>query len=683
VKRTSSSSTAGEFIMLGGVIIILLVMILPLPSFLLDIFLTFSIAFSLAVLMVAMYTSKPLEFSVFPPLLLLVTLGRLALNVASTRLILLEGFAGDVIQTFGKFVVGGNFFVGIVVFLILVLIQFVVITNGAGRVAEVAARFTLDAMPGKQMSIDADLSAGSINQDEAQARRKEIEREADFYGSMDGAAKFVKGDAIASLVITGINLLGGFAVGVFQNGMPLMEAIQKYSILTIGDGLAGQISALLVSTATGLIVTRAASESHLGANVAAEFLLQPVTLNRLGWVLCGFALIPGLPRMPFLVMGVSSIALSKRLEKVATEATQSGEEEASEQPSSDEPEDVTTLLELEPVELAIGYALVPLVDKASDGELLERVVGVRRSLARELGIVVPPIRIRDNLALRPGEYEVKFYGEAVASGEIYPGRFLAMTSGDDLDIPGILGKDPAFGLPALWVEEQYREQAEIEGVIVVDAASVIATHLSETLKSKASDLLGRDDVQTLLDRLKSSHPKLVSAAIPDGAALTKLRRVLINLLQESVSIRDLRKVVETMADYVDQDIDVGILTEKVREGLGRTLVADYVGPEKNLGVAALSPAAEDLVARALPGGDGLGPEQIRGLITAISEAANVASMKGFQPAVIASQRIRPLVRRIVERSLPHLRVFSYEELPNDVILETVHVVRPALPAHAG
>ena len=353
-----------------------------------------------------------------------------------------------------------------------------------------------------------------------------------------------------------------------------------------------------------------------------------------------------------------------------------------EEPVSEEPEDVANLLDLEPVELAIGYALVPLVDKASDGELLERVVGVRRSLARDLGVVVPPIRIRDNLALRPGEYEIKFYGQAVASGEIYPGRFLAMTSGEGFDVPGILGKDPAFGLPALWVEERYREQAELEGVVVVDGASVIATHLSETLKCKAGDLLGRDDVQSLLDRLKTSHPKLVAQAVSDASALTKLRAVLINLLKESVSIRDLRSVVETMADFADNDIDVGSLTEKAREGLGRTLVADYLGHENNLGVAALSPAVEDLVGRALPGGDGLGSEDIRAIIQAVSEGANVASMKGFQPALICSQRVRPLVRRIMERSLPHLRVFSYEELPNDVILETLHLVNVARPAGA-
>ena len=674
MKSASKNPWTGEVLMLGGIIAILLVLVLPLPSFLLDIFLAFSIAFSLAILMIAMYTAKPLEFSVFPPLLLVVTLGRLALNVASTRLILLEGYAGEVVQTFGRFVVAGNFVVGIVVFLILILIQFVVITNGAGRVAEVGARFTLDAMPGKQMSIDADLSAGSITQEEAQARRRDIEREADFYGSMDGAAKFVKGDAIASLVITAINLVGGFLIGVFQEDLLMLEAIQRYSVLTIGDGLVGQISALLVSTATGLIVTRAASDGHLGDEVTKEFLIQPKTLNRLGWVLCGFAVIPGMPKLPFVVLGGSAILVSRRLYQLAAIKPKEPVEEGDEATDSDFPEDVGSLLDLEPVELSIGYALVPLVDKEAEGELLERVVGVRRSLAKELGVVVPPVRIRDSLALRPGEYEFKVYGESVATGEIYPGRLLAMTSGQDAGIPGIVVKEPAFGLPALWLEEQYREEAELEGLVVVDPASVVATHLSEVLKKHAGELLGRDEVQSLLDRLKATHPKLVEEVVPNTVSVTRLRRVLVALLAESVSIRDLRRIVETMADHSDVEINLETLVEKVREGLGRTLLADYLGPENSLPVAALSPAAEDLVAQALPGGKGIDANSIKDLIAKITEGINTTSSRGYQPALIASQRIRPLVRKIVERSLPHLKVISYEELPGDVVLETLYLV---------
>lgn len=673
VKATVKNPWGGEVLMLGGIIAILLVLVLPLPSFLLDIFLAFSIAFSLAILMIAMYTSKPLEFSVFPPLLLVVTLGRLALNVASTRLILLEGYAGEVVQTFGRFVVAGNFVVGIVVFLILILIQFVVITNGAGRVAEVGARFTLDAMPGKQMSIDADLSAGSITQEEAQARRKDIEREADFYGSMDGAAKFVKGDAIASLVITAINLVGGFLIGVFQEDLMMVEAIERYSVLTIGDGLVGQISALLVSTATGLIVTRAASDGHLGDEVTKEFLIQPKTLNRLGWVLLGFAIIPGMPKIPFVALGGSAILVSRRLTRLA--AIKPPVEEEEEASDSDFPEDVGTLLDLEPVELSIGYALVPLVDKEAEGELLERVVGVRRSLAKELGVVIPPVRIRDSLALRPGEYEFKVYGESVATGEIYPGRLLAMTSGQDAEIPGIVVKEPAFGLPALWLEERYREEAELEGLVVVDPASVVATHLSEVLKKHAGELLGRDEVQSLLQRLKASHPKLVEEVVPSTVSVTRLRRVLVALLAEGVSIRDLRRIVETMADHSDTEMNLETLVEKVREGLGRTLLADFLGPENSLPVAALSPAAEDLVAQALPGGKGIDATSIKDLITNITEGINATSSRGYQPALIASQRIRPLVRKIVERSLPHLKVISYEELPGDVVLETLYLVK--------
>ncbi|MGE0493514.1 MAG: flagellar biosynthesis protein FlhA [Vulcanimicrobiota bacterium] len=668
--KRQGAAIASEFLMLGGMIGILLVMVLPLPSVLLDVFLTFSIAFSLAILMVAMYTRKPLEFSVFPPLLLLVTLGRLALNVASTRLILLEGFAGDVIATFGRFVVGGNYVVGIVIFLILVLIQFVVITNGAGRVAEVAARFTLDALPGKQMSIDADLSAGLISQEDAQKRRREVEREADFYGAMDGAAKFVKGDAIASLVITSINILGGFCVGVFQKGMPLIDAVQRYTLLTIGDGLVGQISALLVSTATGLIVTRAASESHLGADLTREVLVQPTTLNRIGWLLGGFALIPGMPKAPFLLLGTAAVLTARRLQATTVEEQAPAPDPVGE----DGPEDVRQLLDLEPVELAIGYALVPLVDGAAGGELLERVVGVRRSLATDLGIVVPPIRIRDDLELRPGQYQFRLYGQSIADGEVYPNRLLAMASQQETTVKGIAVREPAFGLPALWIPEQTKEQAEMEGLMVVDPASVVATHLSEILKKHACELIGREDVQALLDRLKALYPKLVSEVIPSMLSVTELRKVLRNLLSESISIRDLRLILETLADHIDNDRDPAWLTEKVRESLSRALLSDYLGPDKHLPVAALSPALEEVIGRVLPGGPGLDPDTLRRIITLLSEGAGQVAARGHHPTIITSQRVRPLVRRMVERAIPGLTVFSYEELPKDISLDTVAVV---------
>lgn len=673
--KAPDAPVASEFIMLGSLIMILLVMVLPLPSVMLDVLLTFSIAFSLAVLLVAMYTRKPVEFSVFPPLLLLVTLGRLALNVASTRLILLDGFAGDVIETFGKFVVGGNFVVGLIIFLILILIQFVVITNGAGRVAEVAARFTLDAMPGKQMSIDADLASGAITQEEAQARRREIEREADFYGAMDGAAKFVKGDAIASVVITSINVVGGFFVGVFQRGLPLMEAVERYSILTIGDGLVGQISALLVSTATGLIVTRAASESHLGAEVSREILVQPQTINRIGWILCGFALVPGLPKIPFLVLGGVAIHTSRKLraQELAADIA------PPEAPAEDGPEDVGQFLELEPVELAIGYALVALVDKQADGELLERVVGVRRSLAKQMGVIVPPIRIRDDLSLRPGQYEIRFYGEAVSEGEVYPGRYLAMAHGPEPDLPGLKVNEPAFGLPAVWIEATDRERAELEGAMVIDPASVIATHLSEGLKKHSGELLGRQEVQLLLERVRAHSPKLVDESVPSPVSLGLLRQVLVNLLREGVSIRDLRRILECCADHAGQCADASALTEKVREGLGRSLLGPHLSPGHKLVAAALSPNTEALVERVLPGGEGLAPEQLRSVIESINQGANQIVNRGHQPALVTSQRVRPLVKRMTERTLPLLPVFSYEELPREVVLETVALVETGEP----
>lgn len=662
-----------DLLFLGGIVGILLVMILPLPSIVLDLFLAFSIAFSLGVLLIAMYTHSPVEFSVFPPLLLVVTLGRLALNVASTRLILLEGYAGEVIQTFGRFVVGGNFVVGLVIFSILVLIQFVVITNGAGRVAEVAARFTLDALPGKQMSIDADMSAGAISKEEAQARRKEVEQESEFYGAMDGAAKFVKGDAIASVVITLINIFGGFFIGVFQKGLPWMESIERYTLLTIGDGLVGQISALLVSTATGLIVTRAASDAHLGEDLSRGLLFHPAALGRLGYLLLGFVLIPGMPKIPFLVLAAGAIWGSrKQAKRVEETALVKVEEETAVVDAG--PEDVGRLLPLEALELQIGYGLVKLVDEKQDGSLLTRVVGVRRTCATDLGIIVPPIRIRDDLSLKAGGYRLRLYGQTVGSGEVYPGRLLAMVAAEETDIPGISVKEPAFGLPALWIEEQQEDLAEIQGHTVVDPASVIATHLSEILKAKAGMLIGRDEIHELLGRVKEQHPKLVAEVVPEQVDLTKLRKVLRNLLDEGISIRDLRGILEALADHSANEADPAWLTEKVRETNSHVLLRELSGLSGTLQVVALSPALEEVVAELLPGGSGLGPQEIRSVMHRISEGLSTLVRTGAEPVVISSQRVRPLVRKILERAIPGLVVVCFEEIPRDLVLDTVAVV---------
>lgn len=664
-----------DLLLLGALVGILLLMMLPMPPVLLDLLLTYNIAFSLAILLVTIYAKKALDFAVFPSVLLIVTLARLALNVASTRLILLHGNAGQVITTFGQFVVGGNYIVGLIIFVILVLIQFVVITNGAGRVAEVAARFTLDAMPGKQMSIDADLAAGNITQEEAQARRQEIARESEFYGTMDGAGKFVKGDAIAAVIIMLVNVFGGLIIGVTQKGMPLLAAVQKYTLLTIGEGLVAQISALLVSTATGLIVTRAASQSNLGTDLTRQFVLDPLILKRIAALLMIFSLIPGLPKLPFWGLAGFLWLLSKSpaekpvSEKAATEEQQGGS-------STLLPEEMLPLLDLEPIELEIGYALVEFIDEAQGGDLLHRVVQIRKSCATELGVIVTPIRIRDNLQLRPGQYRLKIYGQIMGEGECMPRRYLAMSSGHETgkELDGIPVKEPVFGLPAVWISSAQREQAEIYGYTVVDPTSVIATHLSELLRKHAPELLGRQEVQQLIDHLKERCPKLVDDVIPGKVSMTQLRLVLQNLLRERVSIRDLRTILEHLADHSNGDGDPAWLTEKVREGLARNILQELLSEDQTLRTLALAPSVESALLQALPGGSGMDPRRLGLVATRIAKAASVMAGEGLTPVLLCSQKVRPLVRRLTQRPLPSLVVLSYEEIPADVTLETYSVV---------
>ncbi|MFN8613161.1 MAG: flagellar biosynthesis protein FlhA [Vulcanimicrobiota bacterium] len=664
-----------DLLLLGALVGILLLMMLPMPPVLLDLLLTYNIAFSLAILLVTIYAKKALDFAVFPSVLLIVTLARLALNVASTRLILLHGNAGQVITTFGQFVVGGNYVVGLIIFVILVLIQFVVITNGAGRVAEVAARFTLDAMPGKQMSIDADLAAGNITQEEAQARRQEIARESEFYGTMDGAGKFVKGDAIAAVIIMLVNVFGGLIIGVTQKGMPLLAAVQKYTLLTIGEGLVAQISALLVSTATGLIVTRAASQSNLGTDLTRQFVLDPLILKRIAVLLLIFSLIPGLPKLPFwglagfLWLLAKSPAEKPVAEKPAAEASPSGS-------ATLLPEEMLPLLDLEPIELEIGYALVEFIDESQGGDLLHRVVQIRKSCATELGVIVTPIRIRDNLQLRPGQYRLKIYGQIVGEGECMPRRYLAMSSGHETgkELDGIPVKEPVFGLPAVWISSAQREQAEIYGYTVVDPTSVIATHLSELLRKHAPELLGRQEVQQLIDHLKERCPKLVDDVIPAKVSMTQLRLVLQNLLRERVSIRDLRTILEHLADHSNGDGDPAWLTEKVREGLARNILQELLSEDQTLRTLALAPSVESALLQALPGGAGMDPRRLGLVATRIARAASVMAGEGLTPVLLCSQKVRPLVRRLTQRPLPSLVVLSYEEIPADVTLETYSVV---------
>ncbi len=581
-----------------------------------------------------------LQFSIFPSLLLITTLFRLALNVSSTRLILLQGYAGEIIRAFGNFVVGGNYVVGFVVFLILVVIQFIVITKGAERVAEVAARFTLDAMPGKQMSIDADLNAGLIDEKEARRRRAEIEREADFYGAMDGASKFVKGDAIAGLVITAINIIGGFAVGVGQRGMGLGEALQHYTLLTVGDGLVTQIPALLIATATGIIITRAASEANMGRDVSHQLLSEPRVLAIAAGVLVLFAVVPGLPTVPFLVLsllfGLLGYASSRRhQERQVQEMEKEAQREAEE---AKKPERVSALLKLDAIELEIGYSLIPLVDANQGGDLLDRITMIRRQIAIELGLVVPPIRIRDNMQLGPNAYVIKIKGIEVGRGELMPGHYLAMESGPvSKRVSGIETREPAFGLPALWIPEEAKEEAELAGYTVVDSPSIIATHLTEIIRSNAAELLGRQDVKKLLDELKEDHAALVDEVVPELLTVGEVQRVLQNLLREGVPIRDLVTILETLGDFAWATKDQIFLTEKVREALARQISKQYTNDQGYIPVITLDPAWEQEIADALQHTDrgltiALAPERVEAFYDGLSARWSGPRPPGTRPS---------------------------------------------------
>jgi len=646
-------------------------MIIPLPTVALDVLISVNIATALTILLVSMYITEPLQFSVFPSLLLIVTLFRLGLNVSATRLILLQANAGQVIESFGAFVVGGNYIVGIVVFLILMVIQFVVITNGAGRVAEVAARFTLDAMPGKQMSIDADLNAGIINDEQARERRRLIERQADFYGAMDGASKFVKGDAIAAVLIVFVNILGGFGVGVMQLGMPLTDALKTYTLLTVGDGLVSQIPALLISTATGIIVTRAASEANLGHDVASELLSNPRALALGGGVLLLLGLIPGLPKLPFFLVGgvlLGGAYLMRRQQQAAVAVV--AKEEAAEAPK--EAENVMDLLQVDPMELEIGYGLIPLVDKSRGGNLLQRISLIRRQLALELGIVLPTIRVRDNLQLRPNAYCIKLRGVEIARGELLMNHFLAMNPGGaEGDLNGTPTTEPAFGLPAEWIPAAARERAEMLGYTVVDPASVLTTHLTEVIKVHAPSILGRQATQGLIDNLKREHPALVEELIPNLLSLGEVQKVLQNLLRERVSIRDLVTILETLADRARTTRDTDLLSEHVRHALQRTITYQYKDENNVLHALMLSPHLEETLSASLQPteqGVALTLDHATGqrLLQRLAREAEKMAAQGFQPVVLCSSRIRLPLKRFTERSLHSLAVLAYGEIPPQI-----------------
>ncbi|MFN0071908.1 MAG: flagellar biosynthesis protein FlhA, partial [Chloroflexota bacterium] len=588
-----------DIVLALGIAMIVGMMIVPLPEALLDILIVVNISAALVMLLVSMYINEPLEFSAFPSLLLIATLFRLALNISASRLILLHGHAGSVIESFGQYVIGGNYVVGVVIFLILIIIQFVVITNGAGRVAEVAARFTLDAMPGKQMAIDAELNAGAIDDATARARRKAIEGEADFYGAMDGASKFVKGDAIAGIIIIIVNILGGLVIGVFQLGMPVIQALQNYTILTVGDGLVSQIPALLISTATGLIVTRAASEAHLGQDIAKQLSANPRALFMVSGFLVALALIPGLPKLPLLTIAA---LLGGTAYFIRRGAKQDAEIAAQPAPiaTPSEPENVRTLMRVDPIEVEIGYGLIPLTDAEQGGTLLGRVTLIRRQMALDLGLVLPTIRIRDNAQLPPHLYAIKLRGVQIASGEVRPSRLMAMNPGlADQDLEGIPAVEPAFGLPAIWIVPEDQDRAELLGYTVVDPNSVIITHLSEVIRAHASSILSRQDVQLLIDHVKEENPALVNDLVQDVLSLGDIQHVLQNLLRERVSIRDLVTILEAIADQARVTKDPDLLSEHARQALSRQITTLCQADDGKVSVMTLAPAWQQELGRAV------------------------------------------------------------------------------------
>ncbi|WP_015863462.1 flagellar biosynthesis protein FlhA [Geobacillus sp. E263] len=665
------------------VVLIVAMLIIPLPSWLLSVLIIINISLALLVLLTAMNMKEPLQFSIFPSLLLLLTLFRLGLNVSTTRSILSKGEAGGVVETFGTFVVGGNVVVGFVVFLILIIIQFVVITKGAERVSEVAARFTLDAMPGKQMSIDADLNAGMISEQEARQRREKIAQEADFYGAMDGASKFVKGDAIAGMIIVVVNMLFGMVIGVVQQGLDVSEAAQRYTLLTVGDGIVSQIPALLISTATGIVVTRAASDSNLGGDIMKQLFAFPKML----YVTAGTIFLLGLftpindvltiPIAGLLALGGYRFSTQTARQEAAPSQEETKETEMDELKS---PESVISLLNVDPIEFEFGYALIPLADANQGGDLLDRIVMIRRQLALELGLVIPVVRIRDNIQLQPNEYRLKIKGNEVARGELLLDHYLAMSPGiEDDSIEGIDTVEPAFGLPAKWISEEMKDRAEMLGYTVVDPPSVVSTHITEVLKAHAYELLGRQETKQLIDHLKESYPVLVEEVTPNPLSIGEVQKVLAKLLKEKVSIRNLPLIFETLADFARMTTDTDILTEYVRQALARQITNQYVIPGEPLKVITLSGKVEKTIADAVQQTEhgsylSLDPERSQSIIEAIAAQLEQHPFANQTPILLCSPAVRMYVRQLTERYFPNLPILSYNELEANVEVQSVGMV---------
>ena len=670
-----------------GVVSILIVMVLPLPPFLLDVLLSLSIAISVILLLTAVYTQRALEFSVFPSLLLLTTLFRLSLNVATTRLILLHGAdngvgaAGDVIRSFGNFVVGGNYAVGIIVFIILVIINFIVITKGAGRVAEVAARFTLDAMPGKQMSIDADLNAGVINEEEARRRRSDISREADFYGAMDGASKFVRGDAIAGIMIVFVNIIGGIIIGTIQKDMSLEEAASVYTLLTVGDGLVTQIPALIISTAAGMIVTRAASGQSLGSEFSAQLLAQPRAIAVASFVMFIMAIIPGLPFLPFMVLALATGTIAYNLFQKETKAVESKKRTDEFEKLKPKKEKLESLLPVDILELEVGYGLISIVDADQNGELLERITHIRKQFALDMGVIIPPLRIRDNLQLKPGEYNIQLKGVQIGHGELMVDHLLAMDPGNANEkIAGIPTVEPAFGLAAIWITAKQKEQAQIMGYTVVDLSTVIATHLTELIRKHSHELLGRQELQNLIEVVKQTHPKVVEELLPTLLSVGVVMRVCQNLLRENVSIRDLRTILEVLADSSPHTKDPSVLTEHVRAALGRSITKKLLNGEGELPLLTLERHVEEQIAAGIIQTDqgpqlSLDPSLVQTLVRELNAQSERMVMINSQAVLLVSPIIRAQLRLLIEKFIPHLVVLSHNEISPNIPIKSFATVR--------
>jgi flagellar biosynthesis protein FlhA len=675
------SSRIGQIGIPAAIIGIVVMMVVPLPTIVLDLLIAVNITGAVLILLVSLSVTRPLDFAVFPSLLLIATMFRLALNVSATRLVLLDGFAGKVIESFGHFVVGGSLVVGLVIFVILVVIQFVVITNGAGRVAEVAARFTLDAMPGKQMAIDADLNSGLIDEDQARRRRAEVSQEADFYGAMDGASKFVKGDAIAAIVITLVNLFGGFFVGVVQRHQSMGDAISTYSLLSIGDGLVSQIPALLISISTGLIVTRATTEGDMGSDLLRQFGQQRRAVQIAGSAIIALAMIPGLPKLPFLLVGGAVLVIAQRLPKQGGPGADTPEEASAAAlaaaPSPDSPESIARDMRVEPLELELAYDLIDLVDASTGGDLLDRVRALRRKLALELGIVIPLVRTRDNLDLPPRTYAIRLHGVEVARGEAPAGMLLAI--GDDLgSLPGTVTREPVFGLDAKWVPVEMRRHVGLTGATVVDRSSVVTTHLAEVVRTHASQLLGREDVKTLIDMTKATHPVVVEELTPTPLTLGEIQRCLQSLLAERVCIRDLVRIFEAMSARARTSVDPDGLVEAARGALGPAISADHAS-DGRLPVLTFDPLLEQTLLEALRTGESgsflmLDPMYAERLAVEAARLAEQAEQTGDHPVLVCAQPLRLPVRRLVEAAAPRLPVLSYAELGGQLNIVPVGVV---------